>query len=249
MRRHGEVLASVRRGASLLAGVMLATAPVSAGDRALIDFLGFSPDGQHFAFEQFGIQDGSGFPYSDVYVLDLVADKWVPGTPVSVRLDSEDATLADVRAQSADRAQAVLNRFSITEPVEYLALNGDGTAEPNFTRLRFGVPGYGQGEPNSNQTLRLDSYETTSPLPCADWFSAEPLGMSLTMEEDDGERLIHLDKRLPESRGCAVEYRLFGVVQPGWAQDISAAVAIISVYSGGFEGPDRRFIAVPIGER
>lgn len=249
MRRRAEFRASVRRVASLLVGLVLAGSPAWAGDKGLIDFLGYSPDGRHFAFETFGVQDGSGFPYADVYVIDLVADKWVPGTPVSVRLDSEDFSLAEARAQAADKAEAVLKRFSITEPVEILALNGDGAADADYTRLRFGTPGYGLGEPRSDQTLRLDSFESTSSLPCKDWFSKTPLGLSLTLEEDSGERLIHRDKRLPESRGCAVEYRLFGVVQPGWARDISSAVAIVSVYSGGFEGPDRRFIAVPIGKR
>jgi hypothetical protein len=30
---------------------------------------------------------------------------------------------------------------------------------------------------------------------------------------------------------------------------LDSAVAIVSVYPHGFEGPDRRFIAVPIGAR
>lgn len=248
MRRYGEVLASVRRGASLLAALALSASPALAGDRALIDFIGFSPDAKYFAFEQFGIQDGSGFPFSEIFVIDLAADKWAPGTPVSVRIDSEEVSLGAARTQSAEEAATVLARFAITEPVEILALNGDGAAEPDFTQLRFGVPGYGQGEPVSDQTLRLESFEAKSPLPCLDWFSQAPLGLSLVMQGEGAERVIHRDKRLPESRGCVFEYRLFGVVQPGWAQDISSAVAIVSVYSGGFEGPDRRFIAVPIGQ-
>lgn len=248
MRPSVEKAVSVRRGASLVVALALSAAPALAGDRALIDFLGFSPDGRYFAFEQFGTQDGSGYPFSEIFVIDLVADKWVPGTPVSVRLDSEETHLSAARAQSAEDAAPVLSKFAITEPVEILALNGDGAAEPNVTELRFGVPGYGQGEPASDQTLRLESFEAKSPLPCLDWFSEAPLGFSLILEEEDGERVIHRDKRLPESRGCVVEYRLHGVVQPGWAQDLSSAVAIVSVYSGGFEGPDRRFIAVPIGQ-
>jgi hypothetical protein len=36
------------------------------------------------------------------------------------------------------------------------------------------------------------------------------------------------------------------VVLPFGAGDIEDGVAIVSVYPGGFEGPDRRFIAVPL---
>ena len=53
-----------------------------AGDRALIDLIGYSEDGRIFAFEEFGIQDGSGFPYSNIYVVDLPADKWAYGIAV-----------------------------------------------------------------------------------------------------------------------------------------------------------------------
>ncbi|WEJ33243.1 DUF2259 domain-containing protein [Devosia sp. SD17-2] len=248
MIRRGEVPALVRRGASLVAALALSASSALAGDRALIDFIGFSPDAKYFAFEQFGIQDGSGFAFSEIFVIDLAADKWVPGTPVTVRIEDEEVGLGAARKQSAEGAADVLEKFGITEPVEILALNGDGAAEADFTKLRFGVPGYGLSEPASDQTLRLESFTAKSPLPCRDWFSEAPLGLALILEEGDGERVIHRDKRLPESRGCVFEYRLHSVVQPGWAQDISAAVAIVSVYSGGFEGPDRRFIAVPIGQ-
>ena len=45
--------------------------PALAGDRAVIDFIGYSADSRYFAFEEFGIQDGSGFPYSSIYIIDL----------------------------------------------------------------------------------------------------------------------------------------------------------------------------------
>lgn len=247
MKRYAERAALALRAASLVAAVALASLPAQAGDRALIDFVGFSPDGAYFAFEEFGIQDGSGFPYSTLYVLDLAQDRWVEGTPVQTRIDDEGATLAAAREETQHSAAALLTDLDIAVPVEILALNGDGAAEANFLRLRFGMPGYGQSQPRSDGILTLESHPVVSPLPCADWFSTPPLGFSLTLTTDGQSQALHRDDRLPRSRGCAVEYRLYGVVQPAWAQDTAAAVAIISVYSGGFEGPDRRFIAVPLG--
>ena len=49
---------------------LLAIGPVNAGDSAERRAMGFSVDGRYFAFEQFGIQDGSGFPYADIFIVD-----------------------------------------------------------------------------------------------------------------------------------------------------------------------------------
>jgi predicted secreted protein len=218
--------------------------PAWAGDRAGVDFVGFSEDGAYFAFEEFGIQDGSGFAYANLYVIDTATDKWVKGTPVRVRVDDEKIGIAQVRANARRQAQPVLDRLGIDAAVEVLALNGDGELAANPGQFRFGLPGYGRDEPRGDYMLSLSSGIVTSPLPCADWFSAPPMGFLLTLDE----RVVHEETSIPESRGCAQEYRLYGVVQPFGAQAIDKAVAVIAVYPGGFEGPDRRFIAVPLGQ-
>ncbi|RUV10776.1 DUF2259 domain-containing protein, partial [Mesorhizobium sp. M5C.F.Ca.IN.020.32.2.1] len=38
-----------------------------AGDVAELEILGFTSDGGAFAFEEYGVQDGSGFPYANRY--------------------------------------------------------------------------------------------------------------------------------------------------------------------------------------
>ena len=73
---------AVTRVTVLLAASLGLALPALAGDRALFQPIGFSADGRYFAFEEYGVQDGSGFPYSNTYILDLPADKWVNGTPV-----------------------------------------------------------------------------------------------------------------------------------------------------------------------
>lgn len=235
---------TVKTAIGLLALMVLAQ-PAWAGDRAGVNFIGFSGNGAYFAFEEFGIQDGSGFAYADLYVIDMAADKWVRGTPVRIRVDNENIGLNEVRARARKQAQPVLDRLEIEMPVEVLALNGDGALGTNPGQFRFGLPGFGRDEPRGDHMLTLASHVATSPLPCADWFGMPPLGFMLSLDE----RVVHDETAIPESRGCAQEYRLYGVVQPLWAQAIEEAVAIIAVYPGGFEGPDRRFIAVPLGEK
>ena len=82
------------RAGRLLLGVAFAACPVaaSAGDYADRTILGFSPDGGVFAFEEFGVGDGSGFPYATVYLIDTERDEWVPGTPVRVGAVRVDET-------------------------------------------------------------------------------------------------------------------------------------------------------------
>ena len=63
--------------------------PGLAADGAQSRAIGFSPDGKYFAFEQYGVQDGSGFEYADIFVIELASDTWVKGTPVKV-MDREE---------------------------------------------------------------------------------------------------------------------------------------------------------------
>ena len=236
----------VRLGASLLGVLALAT-PAMAGDRALIDIIGYSESGQYFAFEEFGIQDGSGFAYSSIYIVDLSTDSWVVGTPIREQADDEGLSLSQIRAEVQLQAKPDIEGFDISRPAEYAALLGDGAPGADGKSLRFGSPGFGPGEVSGDYELRLSTFPTTAAAPCAEWFSVDPMGYQLVIADKGSERLIHRDGALPRSRGCPVTYRLHGVVVPFNAGSISDAVALISVYPGGFEGPDRRFIAVPLG--
>jgi predicted secreted protein len=241
--------ASVRRGAAsaLLATTMM-VAPALAGDRALIDFVGFSGDFRYFAFEEFGIQDGSGFPYSNLYVVDLSTDSWVVGTPIRIQAEDEAATLASVRDEAAAPVASHVAEFGITVPVEVAALIGDGVPDTDGGTLEFGAPAYNPGAVSGDYSLQLSTFSTTAASPCAEWFGAEPLGYELSISDGGNDRLVYRDEdALPRSRGCPLDYRLYAVVMPFGSPTISHAVAIVSVYPGGFEGPDRRFLAVPLG--
>lgn len=240
--------ASVLRGA---ASAILVTAglvsPSLAGDRALIDFFGFSEDFRYFAFEEFGIQDGSGFAYSNIFVVDLSTDSWVVGTPIRVRADEQEQSLHTIRAEAAELAADFVGDFDMTVPVELVAQIGDGVPDTDARTLRFGAPAYNPGEVAGDYTLSLSTFDASAASPCQEWFGTDAQGYELTIADGDNARLIHRDGDLPRSRGCPLDYRIHGVAMPFGGSTISNAVAIISVYPGGFEGPDRRFLAVPLG--
>ncbi|TIX34448.1 MAG: DUF2259 domain-containing protein, partial [Mesorhizobium sp.] len=83
-------------------------ATAGAGDVAELEILGFSQDGGVFAFEEFGVQDGSGFPYANRYYIDTISDSFLKGTPIRVRLDDEAATLDQARLQARQKGEAIV---------------------------------------------------------------------------------------------------------------------------------------------
>lgn len=246
MQPNAGLVATARLAVSALA-LWGFSQPAMAGDRALIDYVGFSPDFRYFAFEEFGIQDGSGFAYSNLYVVDLNTDSWVVGTPVRLQAESEETSLVDIRAAVADKATSHIESFSIEVPVEIAALIGDGVPDTDAASLNFGAPAYWPGAVSGDYTLTLDTFDTAATSPCAEWFGVAPKGYELSIADSGTTRLIYRDGNLPRSRGCPTDYRIHSVVMPFQGTTLSNAVAIISVYPGGFEGPDRRFLAVPLG--
>ncbi len=98
--------------------------------------IGYSEDGNYFAFEQFGIQDGSGFAFSDVFVIDLVNDKWTAGSPFEVEAEDEAAFTGRGSARSAEhgagRVRPAQDRRAGADPVADRRGRGDrdGQARP-----------------------------------------------------------------------------------------------------------------------
>lgn len=240
-------MAGTARLAAASAGLALAlaAAPASAGDRALADFIGFSEDGRYFAFEEFGIQDGSGYAYSTIYVIDLSDDSWVSGSPYRYRTQDDTVTLARARNEVAAMAAGTIADLGINQPADVIALLGDGEVSDGLT-LDFAQPGYAPGETLDNYSLSLEVFDAKTIDDCSALTGEDGKGYALTFTDNNGQHELHRDTgTLPKSRGCIMDYRLYAVVTPQYAAPYKNGVAIISTYPVGFEGPDRRFLAVP----
>jgi len=247
MRLNVVPAASALLAASL---TLFSTAPALAGDAAQFDPIGFSEDGRYFAYEEYGIQDGSGFPYDTVYVVDLIADKWV-GKPVRVRLDDETAGLPQARQQAMQQAKAMLDQAALTTPAQILMLNADGEIAADGTETNFALFGNGLTTLGDTFRLSLSTFESTTTEPCASYGMEGPVqGFALTLDTpaSAGNGVeIHRDEAVPASRGCVSDYRIHAVIAPFPAgSSASPMVAVVSVYSLGFEGPDRRFVTIPV---
>jgi predicted secreted protein len=224
-------------------------APIAqAGDTARIQLLGFSKDGSRFAFEQYGVQDGSGFPYSEIFILDVTKDSWVKPSPFR-RQDEvddsqgydEEALLAAARAENRAVAQPHLRTSGIAG--KGLTVGHNPHSELNSDPHRMVVNPLDMVPPADDPLeLQLSEYPMTSG-DCAS-FGAETKGFKLTLTYHGKTRVLNNDTKVPSSRNCPLRYRIERIVThfPNEAPPVFAV--LIQMDSHGFEGPDRRYLAI-----
>jgi predicted secreted protein len=233
---------------ALAAIFLLATSlPALSADADQSRAIGYSADWKYFAYETWGIQDGSGFPHWGIFVLDLAADRWVPGTPVEVVIDNEEARLTEARAKAHDKAAPILDRLAIGEPADLLLANpateapGDRRAGRFDFYYRSGLAGV-----SGSYELKVAKVALQAPAGCAE--AEEPVvGMeaSLRNTETGVARIIARDAAIPASRHCPTDYDIEAVYAPSSYGTSARNVALIGVYSRGFEGYNRSLIAIP----
>jgi predicted secreted protein len=234
----------VRALAALIA--LLLTAAVSeAADGAQSRAIGYSGDGKYFAFEQYGVQDGSGYVYWDIFILDLKANDWVKGTPIRVVLEDENqnTNLSEARKQAMVKASPIIEKLAIVEPADLLLANPFTEDVPDRTKVKFGVF-FSAMEPPYQ--LSVSKVELPAPEDCTDP-DFIPFGMELTLKVlTTGETVtLAKDSSIPKSRSCPLYYDIEAIYTPSGYGNEAANVVLIGVFSRGFEGADRHFIAVP----
>jgi predicted secreted protein len=230
--------------AVLLAAFLAAfAASAVAGDFAEREIIGFSPDGRHFAFEEYGVQDGSGFPYSSIYVIDVEGDRWVPGTPVRVTLEGEMQELEEARDRARDQANAKLDELDIVARPLHAASNPATqlNADFNFVLIR---PRLAEPPIDKPIAFKLSSYPLPGKDYCPDFAPTKGFQLDLIHGEDDETVTLQRDERIPSSRGCAFDYQIADIYTyyPEGGPPVFAV--LVRMWMVGFEGPDGRYLAI-----
>ncbi|WP_245319470.1 DUF2259 domain-containing protein [Mesorhizobium temperatum] len=253
-------------GSAVLAAMLLVVASaVQAGDAAARRIIGFSPDGSYFAFEQYGTLDAgaSDSGWSEIDIIDTRTDEFVGGKPIRIVDETEEATLTvdQARAQAAAQAAPILARYAIAPRGERTAVDrftfpDDMVAYQDIARLeqvsqKSLSPSYDELGISS---IQLDQILADNTTDCSSSFdetqqgaaTGKGLGFRLTLQGQDGKpfKLLHEDKAVPGSRNCPTSYSLSESY--AFTPDGKPAVLAVLVqrFSQGFEGRDRRFIAV-----
>ncbi|WP_026614006.1 DUF2259 domain-containing protein [Ensifer aridi] len=237
---------------SALAGVALAAAVAAdalAGDYAALQPIGFSSDGNVFAFEEYGVQDGSGFLYSTIYILDTRTDSFLPGAPVRAVVQEDGGGLHRARSEARSRAAPLIDAHRLDQTPGILAAHNPITeADAAPHALRYNA--FPADAPfRKTYALKLEEKSFEPEGICKD-FLKEVKGFRLTMTEKANKPaadVLQDDVRIPQSRRCPTGYRIGGVVTRTNDDGSEVHVAMILVESLGFEGSrDGRWIAVPI---
>ena len=224
-----------------------------AADGANFNVIGYSPDSRYFAFEQYGVQDGSGFAYWDVFIIDLKTNQWVKGAPVRAVIQDETAKLSAARAKARALAEPLLQRNAIAEPAALIAANPATEVVADRSRIAFdrwyrpmGASPESLATTDIRHEVSVEAMKLPDPQGCYD-ADGPYFGFSLTLKDLklDSAHVFYKDETIPASRGCATGYDIAAIVAPANITDEDRMVAIVGVYARGFEGADQRFVAVP----
>ena len=227
----------------VLVAVLAFSFTAFAGDYASLNFIGFSANGRYLAFEEYGIQDGSGWAYSSIFFIDT-AKNAMASPMVKAVLEDENSTEKMARTRAAALAAKKLKQFGIVRGntgkhvvahlINDLTFDKDNLATEVTFAEEIGSM-YKQGE----FELKLNPVKTVTKE--CEPYDYETFMMDLTLKNNDEDKVMTLQKdtTLPRSRGCAHGYRI---------QDVYLYKGMVAVFIGvftqGFEGPDMRFMAV-----
>ena len=220
-------------------------ASARAGDAATVNVLGFTPDGSVFAFEEYGVQDGSGFPYANRFYIQTSTDEFVAGTPIRVLLEREAASAEAARAEAKTRGEMFFkdaalnpnrgNLVAFNAVTEYTADPYRIAANPRPVFAPVDAP----------LEFRLEEFDMLPSDLCKGIGDVKGFRLVRIDSAPGGQtRLLHEDKDIPSSRGCPEGYRLSGIqtFYPDAGDPVYAVLIAIRRY--GFEGPDFRWIAL-----
>jgi predicted secreted protein len=228
-----------------------------AGDAAARRFIGFSPDGKVFAFEQYTTLYEDEAAFSEYIIIDTEKDRLVPGAPVRVLIRGEDGLdETRARADAEKKAKPLLEKYKVGEPGSYVGgqpsmdLDDIGIYQvdpkplaksldvplPGGRKARLAVTGVPLG------TAMCEGFGGRSTAG-----RAKVAGLKLTMTVDGGAPVVlQQDKTLPKARRCAADY---GIAEAylHTAPDGTVTLAALIEYADNHDyhaGPNRRFMGV-----
>ena len=221
--------------------------PADAGEGAGLLFLGFSPDGRAAAFEQYGVDNETRFPYAQITIVDVAANKWLPDMPLLSVVTRAGAALRQAREEAAAQAAPLMKRLGVARRGELLAADAEGEihapldgAGVEAARAQTQSVLALQGETFGSARLALETIAVEAPA-CA----GGAKGIALTLERVAASPLLlQRDASLRKSRFCPQAYGLAEARAFRAPDGDTAFVAFIETFPPGVRGPDRRFIAV-----
>ncbi len=215
--------------------------PLLAEDIAHRRIIGFSPDGDYFAFEQSGIENGSGEAYAHIFLIETRHNKWVKGSPFRARAIGR-GKLRRARQKVRRAARDALSRYNVHKKGVVLASNPitEMSANPHRVRVHTRRSIRQLDEP---LVFAIKEIRIRTPR-CRRLTRQRIKGMIIKVRRKGGRwKILHEDKRIPKSRGCPTSYAIEDVIRLTKRDGGAVYAVIYSFIRSGPEGEERRFIA------
>jgi Predicted secreted protein (DUF2259) len=172
-----------------------------------------------------------------------------------VQPDDQETTESIARAEARRQAAPILTKFGVNQPFVVIAYNPITEIIADRKRIEFdsyhrsfGSSKVVPGEIADNRfVMELNMLDLPIGEKCIG-FDAKTLGFSLTIKQTQTGKInvAQKDENVPASRGCPYDYDIEAIVETGSDSVEHRMVALVAYYAPGFEGPDRRFMAVPL---
>ncbi|MBL1419733.1 MAG: DUF2259 domain-containing protein [Alphaproteobacteria bacterium] len=213
-----------------------------ASDAALSRIIGFSPDGKYFTFEQYGIGDVSGKPFSDIFFIDTIKNTWVE-PPVRVLIDDQTADISKARILALAKATPTIKSLNTTSHGFILVSNPISQFGNDKYMADFGTNPNAPGYDRYKMQLTLHN----APNKKCESYAPDTKMFSLTLTSKSNQNITrnYADINMPSSRNCALDYSISEIHYFETTNNDIIFMALINIMSYGWEGLDRRFIAVP----
>jgi hypothetical protein len=223
-----------------VAALILLSSASSAEDQAWFRLIGFSEDGSCAAWEMGGVQDGSGFQWVEMEVIDTgtslcldglerVWDQYVDELPGEAEVASAEKDILRMCRDYGIRAGSNLPPLVYHPPTD-LSADADSVV--------FCLQAY---SPRGNTGEILLILETQSAEPVEDypdWFP-DPMLPVLSVVRDEQSSLFFADE---ESSSMFFDYSISAVYRNPELEN--SLLVVLQTVSPGFEGPDGRFRVV-----
>ena len=216
-----------------------------AGESAERRIIGFSADGTWFAFEEFGVADGTGAPYASIYIINTSTDSWAEGTPIRVNFGEQPAPVSKALAKARKIAAPILNRLAITEPGILLASKPVTMISANERRIDFyrHMNNTGPAQKMAYVVKEIDFPDRDN----CKTMEINEKGFSLFATRGGSPlQEVYKDKRIPASRLCPMKYSISDIIEYSPPGKPVLHVVLIHMFHQGFEGPDLRYLAIPV---
>lgn len=207
---------------------LIVTTPLFAGDAATFINLGFSPDGSFYAFGQYGYYDGSGFPYGEIFIIDVKKNNYVKGGVIKVTVQDENGDF-----EAVSDFHAFLDAYGKAVPLLkqcHILVTSPGI-EHRAKEAATSIHWREKGSPRS-----VTLVEKKTPAPDGEYYSDKASFHILLKDKGNQYTLGNINR----VRAAVYDY---GLPRVFCSANGKAIVSIVSKMSFGFEGPDTRFMA------